>query len=94
MNNQNSNLELLEQVGVTNKTHIKILSKYHELKILRIIIFILAFISLMTSPSPYVATSAIIYIIFEAFLYRYDLNLRRMYHLTRNNGLLEREYIE
>ncbi len=94
MNNRDSNLELLEQIGVTNKTHIKVLSKYDELKILRITIFILSFISLMTSPSPYVATSALIYIIFEAFLYRYDLNLRRMYHLTRNSGLLEREYIK
>lgn len=88
MNNQNSNLELLEQVGVTNKTHIKVLSKYHELKILRVIVFILAFISLMTSPSPYVATSAIVYIISETFLYRFDFNLRKKYYLSRDKGLL------
>lgn len=84
----NTNIELLKEIGITNKTHIKVLSKYHELKILRVIVFILAFISLITSSSPYVATSAIIYIITEAFLYRYDSNLRKNYHLTRDKSLL------
>lgn len=88
MNNRNINLELLKEIGIKNKTHIKVLSKYHELKILRVIIFLLAFISLMTSSSPYVATSAMIYIISEAFFYRYDFNLRKIYSLSRKKGLL------
>lgn len=92
MNNNNivkQNTELLEKIGITNKTHIKVLSKYHELKILRVIVFIFSFFNIMTTTNGYIAASAIVYLLFEIFLFRYDINLRNMYRIRRNKSKLE-----
>lgn len=88
MSNIKQNTNLLNEIGVTNKTHIKLLSKYHELKMIRIAVFLISFFSIMTTPNPYVSTAAMIYILLELFLYKYDHNLRRTYSVKRVDGLL------
>lgn len=91
---RNKNLDFLITIGITNKNHLNILSQYHELKFFRIIIFILSVISLLTTTIPYVFFAALVYIILEIFIYRYDLFLRKKYLIKRINNYLENEVIE
>lgn len=88
------NTNLLNEIGVTNKTHFKLLSKYHELKMIRIAVFLISFFSIMTTPNPYVSTAAMIYIILELFLYKYDSNLRKTYNVMRVDGLLKMQEVK
>lgn len=89
---ENNRLEFLIDIGVNNKTHINVLSKYKELRIPRTIVFLIAFLTLMTATEAYALIAAVMYIGLEIFLYRYNKNLMKFYSLENSgNDLVLKE---
>lgn len=93
INNQtNSNLNYLTDVcQIKNKTHLKVLNKYFDLKIIRLVIFAAALISLVTTKDHFLFFASMIYILLEVFFYRYFKLLLNKYELKYEDGVYSKQ---
>lgn len=85
------NLEFLRFCKIDNKTHIKVLSSYWEMKFIRIFVFLVSLLALITTKNHYLFFASMFYILLEIFFYRYYKLLLKKYELTQENGLLKRQ---